>query len=150
MLLLGQKPLGSHEVTGCVLVVLKLLDFTSFEDTELIPWDEAKEPLLRLATTPPPPTARICFLMEYAGFLIGVGSKNDRWFYVDVQGSPRAPSGGALYTEFSTLLELVDVVLLPEGLARQPRLTVEFFLLFSHLRNFFPHKQNQWSPVEAL
>ena len=98
--------------------VLKLLQFISFEDTELIPWDKAKETLLRLATTPPPPTARICFLMEYGGFLIDVGSRNDRWFYVDVQGSPRAPSGGALYTKFSTLADLVDVVLLPDGLAR--------------------------------
>ena len=59
--------------TGTSFQVLKLLDFTSFEDTELIPWDTAKETLLRLATTPPPPTARICFLMEYEGFLIGVG-----------------------------------------------------------------------------
>ena len=104
--------------TGTSFQVLKLLDFTSFEDTELIPWDKAKETLLRLATTPPPSTARICFLMEYEGFLIGVGSRNDRWFYVDVQGSPRAPSAGALYTEFSTLADLVEVVLLPDGLAR--------------------------------
>ena len=88
-----------------------LLHFISFEDTEWIPWDKAKETLLRLATTPPPPTARICFLMEYEGFLIGVGSRVDRWFYVDVQGSPWAPSGGAL--ELSTLADLVDVVLLP-------------------------------------
>ena len=57
--------------------VLKLLHFTSFEDTELIPWNKAKETLLRLATTPPPPTARISFLMEYEGFLIGVVSTND-------------------------------------------------------------------------
>ena len=98
--------------TSTSFQVLKLLDFTSFEDTELIPWDKAKE------TTPPPPTAHICFLMEYEGFLIGVGRKNDRWFYVDVQGSPQAPRGGALYSEFSTLAELVDIVLLPDGLAR--------------------------------
>ena len=56
--------------------------------------------------------------MKYEGFLIGVASRNDQWFYVDVQGSPWAPSGGALCTEFSTLVELVDVVLLPDGLAR--------------------------------
>ena len=109
---------GCASCTCTSFQVLKLLHFTSFEDTELIPWDKAKETLLRLATTPPPPTARICFLMEYEGFLICVGSKNDQWFYVDVQGSPRAPSGGALYTEFSTLADLVDVVLLPNGLAR--------------------------------
>ena len=60
--------------TGTSFQVLKLLDFTSFEDTELIPGDKAKETLLRLATTPPPPTARICFLMEYEGFLI-VGAR---------------------------------------------------------------------------
>ena len=104
--------------SGTSFQILKLLDFTSFEDTEWIPWDKAKETLLRLATTPPPPTARICFLMEYEGFLIGVGRGNDRWFYVDVQGSPWAPSGGALYTSFSTLEDLVDVVLLPHDLAR--------------------------------
>ena len=104
--------------TGASFQVPKLLDFTSFEDTELIPWDKAKETLLRLTNTPPPPIARICFLMEYEGFLIGVGSRIEPWFYVDVQGSPRAPSGGALYTEFSTLADLVNVVLLPDGLAR--------------------------------
>ena len=104
--------------TGTPFQVLKLLDFTSLEDTELIALDKAKETLLRLETTPPPLTTHICFLMGYESFLIGVGSGNDRWFYVDVQGSPRAPSGGALYTEFSTLAELVDIVLLPDGLAR--------------------------------
>ena len=109
---------GCASCTCTSFQVLKLLHFTSFEDTELIPWDKAKETLLLLASTPPPPTARICFLMEYEGFLICVGSGNDRWFYVDVQGSPRAPSGGALYTEFSTLADLVDDVLLPDGLAR--------------------------------
>ena len=103
--------------TGTSFRVLKLLDFTSFEDTESIPWDKAKETLLRLATTPPPSTARICFLMEYEGFLIGAGSRNDRWFYIDVQGSPQAPSAGALYTEFSTPADFVEVVLLPDGLA---------------------------------
>ena len=69
--------------------VLKFLHFSSFEDTECISWDKAKETLLRLATTPPPPTARICFLMEYEGFLIGVGSRNDRWLmlmYKDLPG----------------------------------------------------------------
>ena len=65
--------------TGTAFQVLKLLDFTSFADMELIAWDEVKEVLLRLATTPPPPIARICILLEYEGFLIGVGSKNDRW-----------------------------------------------------------------------
>ena len=55
--------------------------------------------------------------MESGDFLIGVGSKNDRWFCVDVHGFPRALSGGALYTEFSTLANLVDIVLLPDGLA---------------------------------
>ena len=53
--------------TGTSFQVLKLLDFTSFADTELIPWDKAKETLLRVTTTSPPPTARICFLMEYEG-----------------------------------------------------------------------------------
>ena len=40
---------------------LKLVHFTSFEDTELLPWDKAKETLFCLATTPPPVTTRICF-----------------------------------------------------------------------------------------
>ena len=65
----------------------------------------------------PSPTARICFLLEYEGFSIGVGSRNDRWLNVDVQGSPQAPSGGALYTEFSTLAELANNVPLLDGLA---------------------------------
>ena len=44
---------GLHaSCTNASLEVLKLLDFTSFEDTGLIPWDKAEETLLRLATTP--------------------------------------------------------------------------------------------------
>ena len=98
--------------TGPSFQVPRLLDFTAFEVTELIPLGKAKEPLLHLATTPPPPTARSCFLMEYEGFLIGVGSRIGRWFDVDVQVSPQAPSGGALYTEFPTIAELINIVLL--------------------------------------
>ena len=74
--------------TRMAFQVLKLLNFTSFEDTEVIPWDKIKETLLRSATAPPPLTSRICFLLEYKGLLTGVGSRNDHWFYVDVQGSP--------------------------------------------------------------
>ena len=74
--------------TGIAFQVLKLLDFTSFEDTRLIPWCKVKEILLRLATTPPPPTARICFLLDYEGFLIGVGSMKDRWFMLLLRGPP--------------------------------------------------------------
>ena len=52
--------------TSTSFQVLNFLDFASFDDTELIPSDRAKENLLRLATPPPPPppTTRICFLME--------------------------------------------------------------------------------------
>ena len=52
------------------------------------------------------------FLLEFKGTRI------DRWFYVNVQGSPQAPSDGALYTKFSIVVDLADVVLLPDGLAR--------------------------------
>ena len=104
--------------TGTSFQVLKVLYFTSCEDTELIPWEKAKQPLLRLATTPPPTTARIGFLSEYNGFLIGVGSKNDRWFYIDAQGSLQAASGGAIYSEFSTVVNLVVVGLPPDDFAR--------------------------------
>ena len=38
------------------------------------------------ATTPPPLAAHSYFLLGYEGFLIGVGSMNERWFYGDVQG----------------------------------------------------------------
>ena len=75
--------------SGTAFQVLKLLDFTSFEDKDRIPWDKVKETLLRLATTPTPPTACICFLLKYHGVLIRLGSRNNRWFYVDVQGPPR-------------------------------------------------------------
>ena len=59
--------------TGTSFQVPKLLDIT-FEDTESIPWDKAKETLLRRATTFPPATTRICFLMEYKGFSLVWGA----------------------------------------------------------------------------
>ena len=68
---------------------LKLLGFTSFEDTKWILWDKVKESSFRFAITPPPPTPRICFLLDYEGCLIGLENGDDRWFYADVQGSAR-------------------------------------------------------------
>ena len=59
--------------TGTSFQVLKLSDFISFEDTELIPWDKAKETLLRLATTPPPPTAPGFCLMSVLPYPGGGG-----------------------------------------------------------------------------
>ena len=53
--------------TGMAFQVLKLLDFISFEDMELIPWDKVKETLLRLATTLAPPSAHICFFLGVRG-----------------------------------------------------------------------------------
>ena len=62
---------GGRLLASCIgtsFQVLKLLDFTSFKDMDLITWDKVKKTLLCLATNPPPPTACICFLMEYEGF----------------------------------------------------------------------------------
>ena len=39
-------------------------------------------------------------------------------FMLMYKDPPRAPSGGALYTEDSTVAEVVDIVLLRDGLAR--------------------------------
>ena len=53
--------------TGMWLHVLKLLDFTSFQDMEWTSWDKAKESFLSLRIPVPAPTAHIYFLIVYEG-----------------------------------------------------------------------------------
>ena len=53
---------GLHtSCTSTAFQVLKLWDFTSFEDMGSILWDKVKETLLHLAANPPPPTPSLFF-----------------------------------------------------------------------------------------
>ena len=139
-------------VAGCTdtaFQVVKLSDFTSFANTELIIWEKVKEVLLCFASSLS--STNLLCLMQYEVVFISLGSNNHRRFCVNVQGSPRAPSRGALHTEASTFAELTNIVLLLDGLAL-PLHPVKPKQVAVRAKNFAKHGRQglDWCPVQDI